>query len=256
MTIGDDETPDPDRHRFRTFTGEGAWDEQSMQRIQAELRARRARDGDGDVRGGDEALVSAAVTEPARHDDSEPAHDDDSEPAPIPASARAILLAATAIGVLALVSVGAWWIVDATDKHPSPTPVALPSAWHPPAATTPASIDVTSYSYSPPPDTTAPSPTDTCDPASVVNYYYSAINEGDYDSAWQLGGENLTTSCTDFVNGFADTASDQWTASDTSPTAASIELTATQLDGSVDQYAGTYTVENCVITSAQISAVG
>lgn len=45
-------------------------------------------------------------------------------------------------------------------------------------------------------------------------------------------------------------------AQDTSSTTASVQLTATQDDGTVKQYEGTYTVVGGVITGADVSQVG
>ena len=91
------------------------------------------------------------------------------------------------------------------------------------------------------------------DPAQVVEAFYAAINSGDFTTAWNLGGDNLSSNYNTFVAGYNNTEQDEVSAQDTGPTTASIELTATQTDGSTQQYSGTYTVVNGVITSADVS---
>jgi len=89
---------------------------------------------------------------------------------------------------------------------------------------------------------------------AVVTQYYADINSGDFSAAWALGGNNIGgPDYQGWVAGFDSTTgvslsslsyfgSDQVT----------VQLTATQDDGSVNVYTGTYTVTDGVIESASI----
>lgn len=90
------------------------------------------------------------------------------------------------------------------------------------------------------------------DPAGVVRHYYAAINERDFQTAWQLGGRNLSPSYQKFVGGFADTRHDTLTVVSTSGETVAIQLDAEQIDGSHRYYAGTYTVHDGVIVAADV----
>jgi hypothetical protein len=83
--------------------------------------------------------------------------------------------------------------------------------------------------------------------------FYNAINDGDYATAWALGGDNLSPNFTTFSDGYSSTLTDSATATDTSATTADIQLDATQTDGTVKQYSGTYTVVDGVITAADVT---
>jgi hypothetical protein len=100
-------------------------------------------------------------------------------------------------------------------------------------------------------DSASPSP-GSQDPASVVLAYFAAINAQDYQQAWNLGGENLDSTYQSFVSGFTNTSQDSATAQDIDASTASVQLTATQTDGSVQNFSGTFTVVNGVITSASM----
>ncbi len=83
--------------------------------------------------------------------------------------------------------------------------------------------------------------------------YYDAINAGDYAHAWSLGGNNLGESYTQFAAGFADTLSDTLEVLGESGQAVEVNVTAIHADGSVQVFAGTYTVNDSAITSAHIA---
>jgi len=93
----------------------------------------------------------------------------------------------------------------------------------------------------------------TTNPASVVQSYYAAINAQDYQTAWQLGGKNLSLSYQEFVDGFADTRHDTLTIVSTTGDTVAIQLDAEQTDGSHRCYVGTYTVEDGVIIGANVA---
>jgi hypothetical protein len=91
---------------------------------------------------------------------------------------------------------------------------------------------------------------------AVVNAYYGAINAGDYRTAWNLGGDNLDSTYSAFVDGFAGTTSDTLTVTGTQGATVSVRLDAIQSDGSDQTYTGTYTVADGHITGAQLAAAG
>ena len=94
------------------------------------------------------------------------------------------------------------------------------------------------------------------DPAAVVEAYFAAIDAGNYEEAWALGGENLGESYSQFAAGFANTATDTVEILSTSGSAVSVDLTAIQTDGTQQQFTGTYTVTGQTITGASITQVG
>ena len=89
-------------------------------------------------------------------------------------------------------------------------------------------------------------------PAAVVDQYFAAINAGDYQRAWDLGGKNLGGSFSAFAAGFADTEHDTATITHTDGAVVHVRLDAEQTDGSVRHYVGTYTVHDGVITDAHV----
>jgi serine/threonine protein kinase len=95
-------------------------------------------------------------------------------------------------------------------------------------------------------------------PAATVRAYYAAINAHNYHWAWTLvgGTKTQTTDYNGFVNGFNGTQSDQVTIVSVSGNVVTVKLAATQTDGTVKNYEGTYTVTNGVITQSQIQPVG
>ena len=82
--------------------------------------------------------------------------------------------------------------------------------------------------------------------------YIAAINQHNYPRAWDLGGKNTGQSYNAFASGFNGTASDQLTIVSVSGDVVTVQLAATQTDGSVDDYQGTYTVVDGVITQSDI----
>jgi hypothetical protein len=83
----------------------------------------------------------------------------------------------------------------------------------------------------------------------------SDITDSNYAAAWALGGDNLSNgvSYASWVAGYSTTASitlntySQWGSS-----TVYASLTATQADGTVKTYSGTYTVSGGVIVAAHI----
>ncbi|WP_052845333.1 zinc-ribbon domain-containing protein [Streptomyces sp. NRRL S-31] len=101
-----------------------------------------------------------------------------------------------------------------------------------------------------------PEPSDTGDGSTVVTRYYDHINAGDYTAAWNMGGSTLYPgSYADWVAGFATTAHVDVTASDDGSGTVSVDIRATQDDGTVSVFKGTYAVSGGKITGADIRQV-
>lgn len=112
----------------------------------------------------------------------------------------------------------------------------------------------------PPPAQSGPAPTQASgpglsDPVAVVTQFYADITARNYGAAWALGGDNIAgTSYANWVAGYGTTAAIAVTAAeDFGSDQATVSISATQTDGSVRNYSGTYTVQNGVIVSAQIT---
>jgi len=106
-----------------------------------------------------------------------------------------------------------------------------------------------------PPAAPAPAPAFT-NASAVVAQYYQDLNDHDYAAAWALGGDNLNGGAgySAWAAGYATTASiDLGTYGTWSDGTVWANITATQTDGSVRTYYGTYTVANGVIVSAHIT---
>lgn len=99
----------------------------------------------------------------------------------------------------------------------------------------------------------AASPSSADSPATVVEAYFAAIDAENYEEAWALGGDNLGESYTQFAAGYASTATDNVEVLSTSGGTVTVDLTATQTDGTQQQFTGTYTVTGQAITSASIA---
>ncbi len=105
--------------------------------------------------------------------------------------------------------------------------------------------------FSDEPTTTDPSG----DPATVVQNYYVAVNNRDFQTAWQLGGDNLGRSYTAFVNGYATTVSDEITVVGTIGNTVDVDLTAQWNDGTTHGYQGSYIVANGQIISGTLHKI-
>jgi hypothetical protein len=117
--------------------------------------------------------------------------------------------------------------------RPTPTPAPVPSA------SSPAGIQAVT-------------------PWAVVSEYYGDIESGDYADAYALLSSGSVTGQTyqQFVNGFACTSYDNLSELGTAGDTVTISLDATQCDGTVNQYQGTYTVQNGLITGADVTQTG
>ena len=106
-----------------------------------------------------------------------------------------------------------------------------------------------------PPAAPAPAPAFT-NASAVVAQYYQDLNDHNYAAAWALGGDNLNggVGYSAWAAGYATTASiDLGTYGTWSDGTVWANITATQTDGSVRTYYGTYAVANGVIVSAHIT---
>jgi serine/threonine protein kinase len=94
-------------------------------------------------------------------------------------------------------------------------------------------------------------------PAATAEAYIAAINAHDYAKAWDLLGPRYTdSSYSAFANGFKGTARDKLTVLSVTGNVVTVRLAATQTNGSVKSYQGTYTVVGGVITEADIQPAG
>ncbi|KPI02334.1 hypothetical protein OK074_5335 [Actinobacteria bacterium OK074] len=113
--------------------------------------------------------------------------------------------------------------------------------------TAPAYEDSTTPDYA---ESPTPSPTDTTGPEAVVTAYFAAINNGDYATAWSLGGKNLDSDYDTFVAGFATTQSDTITINSVQGDDVGLTLDALQTDGTTKTFDNVYTVSGGEIVKA------
>jgi hypothetical protein len=112
------------------------------------------------------------------------------------------------------------------------------------------------------PTTTTAEPTTTVilDPAQVVRNYFDAINAGDYNTAWELGGKNLggtqySNSFGPYVAKFNDIKHIDVKINGGSTHEVSVTVVETHTNGTKITYFGSYHVDNGVITDAYLGKV-
>jgi hypothetical protein len=96
-------------------------------------------------------------------------------------------------------------------------------------------------------------------PWAVVSEYYGDIESGDYASAYALLSSGSVTGQTyqQFAAGFACTSYENLTDLGTSGDTVTISLNAANAcNGTDQQYQGTYTVQNGLITAASVAQTG
>ncbi|MFI1836382.1 hypothetical protein [Streptomyces olivaceoviridis] len=93
-------------------------------------------------------------------------------------------------------------------------------------------------------------------PSGTVTRFFEAINEHDFQTAWDLGGKNLDASYSSFVSGFATTEQDYVTIRSVQDETVWVDLLARQTDGTQKSYSGRYTVVDGVITDASMNPTG
>ena len=126
-------------------------------------------------------------------------------------------------------------------------PSATPSATPKPAPT----VTVTARPSAAPPAPAA----GLTNAEAVVAQFYQDITDGNYGAAWALGGDNTSNgvSYAGWAAGYSTTASITLaTYSQFGASTVYASLTATQTDGTVKTYSGTYTVSGGVIVAADI----
>ncbi|GAA1957082.1 hypothetical protein [Kitasatospora viridis] len=137
---------------------------------------------------------------------------------------------------------------------PSPTPSPTPTV-------TPGGTPTVTATPTPAPTVTVTTPggnPQLTNAVAVVTQYYQDVTNHDYAAAWALGGDNIAgESYQQYVAGFATTASiSLGTVSAFGSNQVQAVLYATQTDGSVKVYQGTYTVQNGVLVAASIQQTG
>jgi hypothetical protein len=105
----------------------------------------------------------------------------------------------------------------------------------------------------PPAATGSVPPASQAGPAYVVQEYFWAINHHRYALAWQLRGEDGPFA--KFKAGFAGTFHDAVRIDSVTGDVVTAQLKATQLNGTVKFFRGTYTVVNGVISASDIVQV-
>ncbi|MFE1172512.1 hypothetical protein [Streptomyces sp. NPDC058773] len=169
----------------------------------------------------------------------------------------ALVVAGVVAAVVLSSSTGSSYDGETIGISSSPTPTPDPAIGSlPPTGLT---SSPPSYYESPPPtDFTSPTPADTSpspeSASAVVEEYYRDINARDFSAAWDLGGKNIGgTSYSQWKSGFDSTAAIELSAvDDGSFGQVSAVLHATQTDGSVRVFQGTYTVSDGAIIRAAI----
>lgn len=96
----------------------------------------------------------------------------------------------------------------------------------------------------------------TTGPAATVEAYFAAINAQQYQTAWNLGGQNLGESYSTFESGFSNTSQDTVTIASVQGDVVTASLSAVNKDGSTQTFSGTYTVTGNEITTFQVQQTG
>jgi hypothetical protein len=93
------------------------------------------------------------------------------------------------------------------------------------------------------------------DASAVVEEFYQDINNNDFTAAWELGGKNIAnTSYAKWAAGFDTTENVEVETTNTEDSErVGVVIRATQSDGSVKVFHGTYTVSGGEIVNADIS---
>jgi hypothetical protein len=139
---------------------------------------------------------------------------------------------------------------SATPTSAAPTIAAAPRTTAPVPVTTPP----VAAPVAPPPAPAPVPPAQQINAEAVVTQYYQDITDHNYAAAWALGGANIAgESYAQYVAGFDTTASiSLGTVSQFGSDQVSAVLYATQSDGSVKVFDGTYTVSGGVLVGAAI----
>jgi serine/threonine protein kinase len=166
-------------------------------------------------------------------------------PPPRRGHAGRTVLILLAILIVALIIGGVAYHVVSSHSNAAP-PVGGLSSSAPPVSSAPATSAPTSSGAS-------SGPVSAQTPSQVVQAYYQAINEHQYQTAWDLGGKNTGTTYDQYVAGFNGTASDVVNILSVSGNVVTAQLTANQTDGTAKVFAGTYTVSGGQITAFDVT---
>ncbi|MEZ0064772.1 hypothetical protein ABIA32_000760 [Streptacidiphilus sp. MAP12-20] len=179
---------------------------------------------------------------------------------PLPRGRHRLTLLVLAAAVTLALSAGITLLLThGTGNHPAgaqaavvtPSTTAMPTTQ--PTQPSPSSSPTSSPTPSPSLTSATPTPS-AATPDGVVTAYYSAINRHDYQAAWNLGGDNLGQSYATFSSGFANTVKDTLTITGNTGDTVDVAIDAQHSDGTVLHFLGSYTVQNGVITQAQLRA--
>ncbi len=151
--------------------------------------------------------------------------------------------------------------VTVTSQAPTPTLTPTPTPTPAPAVTVTRTATAPAVAPTPVAPTTTVTPTaipHLTNASAVVEQYYQDITNHDYAAAWALGGKNIAgPDYKAYVAGFSTTASiSLGTVSEFGASQVQAVIYATQTDGTVKTFAGTYTVSNGVLVAASIRQTG
>lgn len=91
------------------------------------------------------------------------------------------------------------------------------------------------------------------DPIDVVQAYFAALNNDEFEAAWALGGKNTSGRPYDgFVTATQGTDQDVVSVDSVVGNKVTVTFDATQTDGSHGRFTGTYTVQNGEIVTADV----
>ncbi|WP_329401659.1 hypothetical protein [Streptomyces melanogenes] len=182
------------------------------------------------------------------------------QPPPDDGLRRVLIVVFVAVVLCAAAGTGIWALARDTGGGGPATPYSLPTGVATDTATPddpytafPTTTDDPTTAAEP---TTATTETTTPGPRDTITTYYGALNRGDYETAWSLGGKNLTADYSEYAAGFADTQRADVTVLSVQGDTVSVDIDARQRDGSTRTFTGTYTVRNGEITSASVHRTG
>ena len=92
----------------------------------------------------------------------------------------------------------------------------------------------------------------------MLTQYYQDITDQNYQAAWSLGGDNIAAengqTYSSWVAGYDNTASITLTSTGTwNGSEVDVNLAATQTDGTVQTYAGSYSISGGIIQSGDVT---
>lgn len=166
-----------------------------------------------------------------------------------------IIPAVAVIGALTLAGCGSVGHEAAAASSPAPTVTHTVTAA--PSQSSPAPVTPT-VTVTAAPSPTSPAGIQAVTPWSVVSEYYGDIESSDFRDAYALLSSGTVTGQTyqQFANGFSCTSFENLADLSTTGNTVSVSLDALQCDGTVKHYQGTYTVQNGLITAADIQQTG